>query len=149
MTKKLPVIQNSSNYELKDEFCETPTGVSLTVPDDSYTIRELLDRATKGINPMIERSGEYGEDPVFDDPDFEKILDLDYADLDAMRRDFHERRAKAEADLKDVNDKYNALEREKAQREFERQYTLFEEEKKSKTSTTPATSSGKAGEALA
>jgi hypothetical protein len=38
---------------------ETQFEPSITVPDDSYTIKDILTRFTRGIDPMLTRLGEY------------------------------------------------------------------------------------------
>ena len=38
------------------------TDPSQTVPDDSYTIKDILTRFTRGIDPMLTRMGEYDGD---------------------------------------------------------------------------------------
>jgi hypothetical protein len=41
------------------KHAESNTMPSLTVPDDSYTIKDILTRFTRGIDPMLTRMGEY------------------------------------------------------------------------------------------
>src|SRR5690554_2343325 len=43
------------------------TQPSLTTPDMSLTVRQLLDRFTQGMYPDVTRDGEYDEEPMFDE----------------------------------------------------------------------------------
>jgi len=57
---------------------------SLTVPDMSYTVRELLEKFTSGGSlPPIDNQAEYEENPTFDDA---LSIDQDLTDLHQARR---------------------------------------------------------------
>lgn len=47
------------SYESIDSSCEHPTGISLTVPDQSLSVREILDRFAKGLAPRVALSASY------------------------------------------------------------------------------------------
>lgn len=84
--------QIKNNWRLQPHHKETPRGVSKTVPDDSYEIRDLISKYAAGLDPGITLLGEYsGED---------KEVDFDDVDLNqAQRADFHEvEELKAKAD---------------------------------------------------
>jgi hypothetical protein len=40
------------------------TEPSQTVPDDSYTVKDILTRFTRGIDPMLTRLGQYDQEDV-------------------------------------------------------------------------------------
>lgn len=82
---------------------------SLTVPDQAYTIEELLARHQKGLltDMAIGKQPIYSEDASFDDPDMEGLMRADIversefaamgkAELDRQRKEAA--KAKAEAD---------------------------------------------------
>lgn len=65
------------NYDhLDPKNYETPVGVSLTVPDMSYSIQELFDRYRVGLPPQVSLMPEY---PNGDNPDFDDLSPIDTA----------------------------------------------------------------------
>lgn len=66
-------LQTSRNFIADEHIGEGPFGPSQTQPDETLTVREILDRFTRGL-PMT--TGDVG---YYDDPD-----DLDMSDFDAM-----------------------------------------------------------------
>lgn len=56
---------------------ETVQGVSLTVPDESYTPAQLLERYAQGLSLGGHRQGYYSEDSDLDDEDLEKMSNED------------------------------------------------------------------------
>lgn len=55
---------------------------SLTIPNETYTIRELLEKHTRGVMPDIAMEGTYGEEePDFDSPDLNQIHQMDLYDV--------------------------------------------------------------------
>lgn len=70
------------------EVCSTP---SMTVPDDSYTVQDILERFTRGIDPMLTRNGSFDsedhnsslEDGEFDINPVHLVQDL--TDVDDMK----------------------------------------------------------------
>lgn len=64
---------------------ETPKGVSVTIPGETYTIRELLKKHTRGILPPdIIRQGQYSDEQEFDSPDLQKLHRSDINDKTAQ-----------------------------------------------------------------
>lgn len=64
---------------------------SLTVPDDSYSIRDILNQFTSGINPPVNEYNQYdGDNPDFEDIDllttFGDLSDYDSARLAQLER---------------------------------------------------------------
>lgn len=56
---------------------EVPQGVSLTVPDQSYSIRDILEKYTRGIAPLVAKEPIYDDDPDINNPDpLENPLDI-------------------------------------------------------------------------
>lgn len=83
MTKKkiegrVVKIVNWNNYKITRG--EVFTNPSMTVPDESYTIQEILEKYSRGINLNIERQGEYDNSDDFDIIDQRQLV-KDYADI--------------------------------------------------------------------
>lgn len=69
-----PRIRSRYDFELKKEDCETVLGKSETIQNDSFSIQDILDKFTRGIDPGIKMQGYYtDEEPDFDDEDLEKV----------------------------------------------------------------------------
>lgn len=63
------------NYDHTLEKYESDFGPSITVPDQSLTVREILDRFVSGIAPPIFQDGSYDDDADFDDDDIRSFVD--------------------------------------------------------------------------
>lgn len=52
---------NNRIYKLnrKSRYVKIYTQPSQTVPDDSYSVKDILQRFTRGIDPMLTRIGQY------------------------------------------------------------------------------------------
>ena len=79
---KPPKFRTQYNFALTDPGIEHPTGESLTIPGQSYTVRELLEKFTTGIPLDLFRQGVYDQD---EEPDIElsdptREPDFDLAD---------------------------------------------------------------------
>lgn len=70
------MIRSKQKWVLRKTDMETNTGKSLTVQDDTMSIKEILDRYTRGIEPPI-RGGEFLENDDHDDIDLEKLSRAD------------------------------------------------------------------------
>ena len=87
-------LRTSQNFELSPEDIESPTGISQTVPDQSMTVNELLDRHQRGL-PIK------AYDPVYYDDDVPNIHAMDLVDIAEMREELSERSAYLRKKLKD------------------------------------------------
>lgn len=72
--------RNPYKFRLNESDMETPKGVSLTVQDDSYSIKDIYEKFTNGLDLGIERNAYFNEDADHDDPDESKIQGMDLAD---------------------------------------------------------------------
>ena len=88
---------NRFTYDYKAPHVhETVTGESETIPDQSYTIEEIITRFTGGIMPIVSSRYYYDDDPDFDStdptmrPDYDLVDAL--ADMDALSRQFEARK---------------------------------------------------------
>lgn len=78
------------NYDCESESYEKNELPSVTVPDESYTIQELLTRFTSGTMPPIWMDGEYDEDP--DDDTIVESPGMDIVDVHEYMNELAERR---------------------------------------------------------
>jgi hypothetical protein len=81
---------------------ETPKGVSLTVPDDSYTIQELLARHEAGLGFGIQRLGNFDldDDEEHDAIDMNQYQNMDITEKEALHREMKGIKDEAETTLK-------------------------------------------------
>lgn len=94
-------ILNYLSYSPDDVKYEETSDEVLTVPDQSYTVRELLENFTSNIPPslniyedegLFDENDEFGYDPIGD-------RDLDLVDLQQLRAEIDERIARQTAEL--------------------------------------------------
>lgn len=108
---------NSATFKFNKDCLEKTDPVSETIPGESYSIRELLERAIIGNVPNIEKKGSYAEDPDFDDDDETRRPDFDLADatssIDELENKFSLEKTKQKiAKQKEIED----LEKEKVRK---------------------------------
>lgn len=94
--------------------CEHSQGVSMTVPDESYSVRELLEKFTQGTLGPIQKQPLFDEGVNFDSDDLEKIAHMDLVDKAEVMAAIQERIAilkrkladeKKAADFRDKEEK--------------------------------------------
>ncbi|AXH77916.1 MAG: hypothetical protein [Microviridae sp.] len=73
----------STNYTMTKADMEHPSGKSLTVPDDTYTVQEMLERHARGL-PLAGRDGIYIDDSDIEDHDLEEFNRGDITDRHEM-----------------------------------------------------------------
>lgn len=76
-TRKFRTQYNSHEFP---KYYEKNILPSLTIPDQSYTIAEIIDRFTRGLNFEGIRV------PIYSDEDFPDIRNLDISEIDEIRR---------------------------------------------------------------
>lgn len=67
-------------FVLLPSHMEHPVGVSCTVPDESYSIKDLLEKFSRGMDPGVSKQGIYDSGANFDSPDLEKLKSEDLFD---------------------------------------------------------------------
>lgn len=79
-------------YKFRTQYNNEPSinelqyepGISLTVPDMSYTVQQIMDKFTSGNVPDIQNNNmAYDDEPSFDD--ITRPYDLDLADISALK----------------------------------------------------------------
>jgi len=85
-------VRSQADFRLTSRDRERPIGRSLTIPDDSYSIQDLLQRHLDGMAPDVLKSPLYDlqadedSDQGHDLEDMSKFPDLDFADQDSVLR---------------------------------------------------------------
>lgn len=76
---------------------EHPDGVLNTVPDQSLSIREILDRFRRGVAPAVVKESIYNDDDDIDDDFYNHVYDGDFdlTDRDALNDHIAELRRRA------------------------------------------------------
>ena len=94
-------VLNHLSYSPDEVKYEETSDEVVTVPDQSYTIRELLENFTSNVPPslnvyedegLFDENDEFGYDPIGD-------RDLDLVDLQHLRAEIDERIARQAAEL--------------------------------------------------
>lgn len=97
-------IRNQANYQVSQADLEVPQGVSVTVPDESLSIRDIVEKYTKsggvvsGISQKVGRDGP--EDQDHDSEDLEKLKTEDLYDQELYRRELADKMVNQEKALK-------------------------------------------------
>lgn len=68
---------NATKFPIKGEYNEE---VSLLIVGQAYTIKELMEKFTRGISPAITKLGYGTENPDFDDIDETALPDYDISE---------------------------------------------------------------------
>ncbi|AXL14916.1 hypothetical protein [Microviridae sp.] len=107
----IKIVRNWSYKHGPNNMERKSSSPSLTIPNETYTIRELLAKHTRGIAPNIARQGHWQDDASFDSPDFNKLNGLDIVDkhqisinnqldIDSIIKEEEEKKAAIEAEKK-------------------------------------------------
>lgn len=78
---KKVIIRNAWCFEPLDSDYEHPTGESMTIPDESFSISEILAKFSQGLGSELLREGEYSDTDDFDDVDVFGSPDFDISDI--------------------------------------------------------------------
>lgn len=93
---------NRFNYVSTEKYCfeKANNDASETIPDQSYTISEIITRFTGGILPNIQRNVSFDDDPTFDSDDITRRPDFDLVDaseaLASLSEKFEAKKAAAQ-----------------------------------------------------
>lgn len=126
-------LTTTRNWKLVKSDTETIKGVSCTVPSETYTIREIVERfATQMPTAVQHKMGTWDPNASLDSEDLEKIPHMD----------LHERELMAQANQRDIAEKQKLVKQDEEtkksakQKEAEKQEKLnklLEEQEKPKT----------------
>lgn len=73
--------QSTIGWTLQPHHCELPSGKSMTVPNEAYTVREIFSMYRANIGPAVARDPKFDPAADFDSDDLEKLHHLDLAEL--------------------------------------------------------------------
>lgn len=94
------MLQNKREWVLSQSHLEHPKGVSMTVPDESLTIKEILERFRRGQPLSIHtRETLYDPDATFDSQDLEEVGRMDITDRSELSQELRIRNSQLKADL--------------------------------------------------
>ena len=134
MSKKRTII-SPYNFKLKKEHKEKTIGETMTVQGESYTILELLQKHTQGIDTNIERQTHYDDDADFDSMDKSKLQSMDLVDIDELKEN-------VKITVNSKTKKLKKMEQEKLDKQLEeklKQQLLAEKKQQQTTTTTKQT----------
>lgn len=131
------MIQSQMRYKSLKNY-ETNKKPSLTIPDESYTIKELLKKHTRGMMPEgLNRNGIYlEEDATHDTLDYQKFQRMDITDKHLFKQTQKENLARLATEVKSA--KQELYLKRLAKQESEGSTTISEAENKQKTNESAA-----------
>lgn len=115
-----------NNFQLRIRDIETPTGVSETIQDDSFTIRDIMERFTISGETYQEKQGLYQDEVSHESQDLRQAMAMDLVDRDELLSEVKIRQAMAAQKIRDevqrVEDeqKQTLLKQEEQKREDEK-----------------------------
>lgn len=117
-------IKNQANFVYGAKHKIQPSGELMTVPDDSFTISEILEKFTRGVDPMLSRNP---LDMPYDAEIDDKVLNFDdLTDIDEAKeymKFMNDKKTELGIKLKELEkaekEKEKALAREQLKKEIE------------------------------
>lgn len=110
---------HAGEFKLTKSNMEKVRGKSQTIENDSYTVRELLEKHTQGIHPAVSKKETTSEqNATFDDLDLEKVTDMDMVETEEISKEYLQKiedlnQQKAEAETKKEKEEFDKLIEEK------------------------------------
>lgn len=93
-------VVNKLEWVLSQSHLEHPKGVSMTVPDESLTVKEILERFRRGQPLSIHtRDTLYDPDSNFDSQDLEEVSRMDITDRSELAQELRLKNARVKSDL--------------------------------------------------
>lgn len=114
---EFPEIRNYTTRYRSSQFAEKPYGTTMTIPDETLSVREVLKRYARGL-PIHSTAI-----PVYDGPDieFKDLSKMDLADREQYLEDLQKELAETQERLRNAKDQENKARIEadqKKQQEF-------------------------------
>lgn len=121
--EEFPRVKHWLNAEMFERDVEHPSGESMTVPDQSMSMREILSRFARGlpINAGLRTNAHYDEFAEFPD-----TSNMDLADVQALRYQYEQELHEVNKRIREKKEKESAEKRRKLNEE------MFERMKKEK-----------------
>lgn len=111
---------SQADFQFSDACMEKPKGKSMTIKGSAYTIKELLEKFTRGLYPSVGKDGIYeidvdDEKVSFDDINPFTKPDADLSDIDSTRQELNELKGRLNNDkfIKDKQLKDNEFQEKK------------------------------------
>lgn len=131
--KKVVRIRSTLDFQLRPSDKEVGGGVSMTVPDESLSVRNIIDRFTRGQGSGVAvREGYYDPSPDLDSPDIDKLDHMDLIDRDEFAEVNRATKERLEKEIAD-DKKRKAEEKKKRDEEDEQMRAKFRSEKEPKS----------------
>ncbi|AXH73912.1 MAG: hypothetical protein [Microviridae sp.] len=119
--KKVREYRGHNQFSLTVKDVEKGGGHSMTIQDDSYSIREIMEKFTiQGELVENRRGGLYQEEVSHESEDLRQVMNMDLVDRDELMDSVKLRQAIASQKLKDLNDKIEKERAEKIKAEAEK-----------------------------
>jgi len=131
MTKRKKLI-NPLDFVLLPEHMEHPDPISVTVPDESYTIRQLLDKFSRGIDPGVSRTPQFDPNPTHDSTDLQQLVNADLFEREEYAQSLSKTNAELTQKLNAKAAADKAAAKAKADADFEAKALRFEKSKAGK-----------------
>lgn len=81
MTKnKLPKYKTQDNADLYPKVYDKIDPISITIPNETYSLREIVEKFSKSYPTNLQRNGYYDDTEDFDDIDVTRQPDFDLVD---------------------------------------------------------------------
>ncbi|AXH78086.1 MAG: hypothetical protein [Microviridae sp.] len=94
--KKLPKYKTSDNAQLFPKIGEINSGEIMTIPNDTYSLRDIVEKFSREYPKALQRTGYYDYDENaqenFDDIDETRNADFDYVDAMELKENIKEKR---------------------------------------------------------
>lgn len=93
-----PLKYSHWNFKLEDHHVEEPKGKSMTVPEQTHSIRDILEKFSQGINLGYVREAIFEEQSI-DGIDYEHVARMDIFEQEELAREIANQRDLIEEEL--------------------------------------------------
>lgn len=112
-------IRNTYDFDIS-KFGEHPEGKSMTIANEAFSIKEILERWTVGLDPSVSRTVIEGDHEAdFDDIDMEKLNRMDKPSQLRIHAEHLDKVKRAKVALQEAGKNLQKAEAEKARAEAE------------------------------
>lgn len=94
----------AGRYKTKKAYHETILGKSMTIQGEAYTIKEVIDRATRGLGTAIAKKAIWADAEYFDDIDLNEAQNMDLAEIQELNQEVKDRIKHLSEKLEDEKD---------------------------------------------
>lgn len=76
--------QHIQNFKFQKKHTTTVLGASQTVPNEAFTVKEILERFTRGVDPMLTRIGDYDNEVTGNELDEDVFVTNPFRTIDDL-----------------------------------------------------------------